>query len=113
MKEQFDALGVNMVAISPNTVEQADSMRTEHGIGILQLADPDLKVIDLYGVRHAGALAVSDSGRGMERRAIAIPTTILVDSSGAVRWIDQSKDYRVRSNARRVLKAVISQLSKK
>lgn len=110
MQDQFDELGVRLLAISPNTVEQADRMRTEHGIGILQLADPDLKVIDLYGVRHPQALAVSDSG-GMERRAIAIPTTILVDSSGAVRWIDQSKDYRVRSDAKRVLKGIRRVLS--
>ncbi len=35
-----------------------------------------------------------------------IPTTILADREGIVRWIDQSDDYRVRSQPDRVLRAL-------
>jgi peroxiredoxin len=99
-----------MVAVSPNTVEQADSMRSQHGINVFQLADPDLEVIDLYGLRHERAMAgdMKDE-RGMFR-PIAIPTTILIGADGVVRWIDQSTDYRVRSDAKRVLRAIKSLL---
>ena len=40
------------------------------------------------------------------RRSLAIPTTFLIDAEGSVRWIDQAEDYRVRSDAPRVLGAI-------
>ena len=95
-----------MVAVSPNTVAQADLMRSKHGLSIYQLADPDLEVIKTYGVEHPNALAGDPRDKRGMRRALAIPTTILTDSSGKIRWIDQSSDYRVRSDGARVLKAV-------
>lgn len=101
-----------MVAVSPNTVEQADTMRTAHGISIHQIADPDLDIIDLYGVRHPNALAVDPSDDRKSRRALAVPTAILIDASGIVRWIDQTGDYRVRSDGKRVLSAVKKALKK-
>jgi len=33
-------------------------------------------------------------------KAMAIPTTLLVDEKGDVQWIDQSEDYRLRSDKR-------------
>jgi hypothetical protein len=36
---------------------------------------------------------------------MAIPTTLLVDEDGIVRWIDQADDYRIRSDTARVLTA--------
>ncbi len=110
MKPEFNKMGVKLAAVSPNTVEQADRVRNEHGISIYQIADPELKVIDLYGVRHPKGFAGDpNDDRGM-RRPLAVPTTILIDGAGTIRWIDQSGDYRVRSDAKRVLKAVRSAL---
>jgi len=37
---------------------------------------------------------------------MAIPTTLLVDEQGVIRWIDQTDDYRLRSSNERVLKAI-------
>jgi hypothetical protein len=37
---------------------------------------------------------------------LPIPTTILVDADGTVRWIDQSDDYQRRSDPERVLGAI-------
>ena len=37
---------------------------------------------------------------------MAIPTTLLVDEGGVIRWIDQADDYRLRSSQERVLQAV-------
>jgi hypothetical protein len=34
---------------------------------------------------------------------MAIPTTLIVDEEGIIRWIDQSEDYRLRSDEERVL----------
>jgi len=37
---------------------------------------------------------------------MAIPTSLLIDEHGVIRWIDQSDDYRLRSSNERVLQAV-------
>lgn len=37
---------------------------------------------------------------------MAIPTTILIDEQGIVRWIDQSDDSRLRVSKDKVLGAV-------
>ena len=37
---------------------------------------------------------------------LPIPTTILVDAEGKVRWIDQTDDYMLRSEPDRVLAAI-------
>jgi hypothetical protein len=37
---------------------------------------------------------------------MAIPTSLLVDENGVIRWIDQTDDYRLRSSNERVLQAV-------
>lgn len=104
MQAEFDALGIQMVAISPDTV--AESARTAaKGLSMPILSDAELAVTDLYGVRHPGGLAPTPGKRGI-RRPLAIPTTLLIDAGGVVRWIDRADDYRVRSEASRVLGAI-------
>jgi len=66
------------------------------------LSDADLVVTDLYNLRHERALAPKP---GMIT-GLPIPTTILADAEGIVRWIDQSGDYQVRSNPDRVFAAI-------
>jgi peroxiredoxin len=110
LQPEFDALGVRMVALSPDTPEEAREMARRHDLRLALLADPDLAVIDRYGVRHARGFA-PPGPRGM-RRPLAIPTTILLDGDGVVRWIDQAEDYRVRSDAPRVLTAVRDALTR-
>jgi hypothetical protein len=45
-------------------------------------------------------------------RPLAIPTAILVDADGVVRWVDRADDYRVRTDTERVLAAVRASLGK-
>jgi hypothetical protein len=39
-------------------------------------------------------------------KGMPIPTTLLVDAAGIVRWIDQSENYQVRAHPERVLGAI-------
>jgi peroxiredoxin len=103
-KPEFESLGVRMVAFSPDTVHAAAGMKRRLGVTMTVLADESLAVTDLYNLRHAKALAGDPKRKFV--RPLAIPTTILVDGEGIVRWIDQAEDYRVRSDADRVLAAV-------
>jgi peroxiredoxin len=81
------------------------------------LSDPDLKVIRVYGVDHHKALGQSKNPKKtisglafglapFNFQTIAIPTTLLIDEKGTIRWIDQTDDYRLRSNKPIVLAAV-------
>lgn len=75
------------------------------------LCDPDLKVIRDYGLEHHKAVEFSTGGFTVfgiplalvpSVKTMAIPTTVLVDEHGIVRWIDQSEDYRIRSAEDRI-----------
>ncbi len=76
-------------------------MRDRHQLGILLLSDAALAVTERYNLVHRTFAPV----RGPVR-PLAIPTTILIDAAGIVRWIDQATDWRVRSDAAHVLAAV-------
>jgi len=83
-----------------DTPEQIRTGRHKHGARAMLLADPQLEVTARYNlVNHRG---VTPSGI----RHLPIPTTILVDAGGIVRWIDQAADYAVRSEPERVLNAL-------
>lgn len=91
-------------------------MHTDEQLGaITLLADPELEVIGRFGLRHHRTLRFSSPvlrlfglplGLPVGFEAMAIPTTLLVDEHGIVRWIDQADDYRIRSDAERVTSAI-------
>ncbi len=99
-------MGVAMVAISPDTPAELARMKRRRNLGMVLLSDEKLVVADLYNVRHDRALAPV---RG-PLRALVIPTTVLVDGAGIVRWTDQTSDYRVRSDAARVMDRIAGAL---
>lgn len=61
------------------------------------LADPDLRVIDAYDLRH------SDGGPS---GTIARAATFVIDGEGIVRWRDLTDNYRLRPPPERVVAAV-------
>jgi len=64
------------------------------------LADPDLAVTDLYGLRNQKIQT------GPPGRPQPVPTSILADADGVIRWIDQSENYQRRSAPEVVLEAL-------
>jgi alkyl hydroperoxide reductase subunit AhpC len=115
MKDELAAHGVELVALSKDTVADAAFHKRRDGLTMMLLADPDLAVIRQYGVEHHKAIEFS-TGRftiaGIPLallpsvKTMAIPTSILIDETGVIRWIDQSDDYRLRSDNSLVLGAV-------
>ncbi len=89
--------------------------RERDGVRFPLLSDENLEVIRKFGLEHHKALEFS-TGRfsiaGIPLalvpsvKEMAIPTSILIDEEGTIRWIDQAEDYRLRSNEERVLGAV-------
>jgi peroxiredoxin len=62
------------------------------------LSDPNVEVIRRYDVLHPGA--------GMKGHDIARPAEFLVDSSGTVRWVNLTNDFRVRARPEQMIQAV-------
>lgn len=115
MRSKLEQYGIAIVALSKDSVEDAARHRRRDGLTFPLLSDPDLSVIRTYGVEHHKALEISTGAFTMlgmqvalvpEFKSMAIPTTVLVDERGVVRWIDQGDDYRLRSDIERVLGAI-------
>lgn len=100
----FEKRNVRIVAISRDNLE--DAKKTQD-------AFPHLKVVSDADHKIADALAVIDKGHGPGGQDTNAPTTMLVDGSGAVRWIGRPNRFIVRLTPEEVLAAVDQQLSVK
>jgi peroxiredoxin len=101
LRPELDALGVAVVTLCVDSPG-----RGKHGLRAAMLSDEELAVTDRYGLRNPRNFAPGKGGGAPTVRALPIPTTILVDAQGIVRWIDQSTDYQVRSDPERVRAAL-------
>jgi peroxiredoxin len=101
---ELDARGIGIVTICSDLPEQIRKGRRKHGLRSVMLSDPELAITDLYNLRNPKSLAPKPG----VVIALPIPTTILVDAGGIVRWIDQASDYMQRSDPPRVLAAIRS-----
>ena len=115
MQADLDEHGVNLIALSKDTVEEAATHKTHDGLSMTLLADPKLDFIRQYGFEHHKALGFKTGSFALfgiplaltpSFKTMAIPTSLLVDENGVIRWIDQTDDYRLRSSNERVLQAV-------
>jgi peroxiredoxin len=115
MKDELAAHNVELVALSKDSVEATAAHKIRDGLSMQLLADPTLKVIRQYGVEHHKAIEVSTGKMNLfgvhlamvpSIKTMAIPTTLLIDEEGIVRWIDQTDDYRLRSHNERILQVV-------
>jgi peroxiredoxin len=102
LRPELDARGIQIVALSSDTVEKTAAGMGKHGLRAVMLSDADLAVTDRYNLRNPKNFALK-SGLIVP---LAIPTTFLVDRAGIVRWIDQADDYQRRSDPDRVLAAI-------
>jgi peroxiredoxin len=119
MQEELEKLGVSFIALSKDSVEEAAIHKSRDKLTFTLLSDERLEAIRKYGVEHHQALGLTTGsvmlfgiplGYKPSFQTMAIPTTLLIDENGVIRWIDQSDDYRIRSDIERVLQAVRSSL---
>jgi peroxiredoxin len=73
----------------------------KHELQAAMLSDRELEVTNLYGLRNQ---AVNTGPPGIPGQPV--PTTILTDAGGVIRWIDQSENYQRRSEPAYVLDAI-------
>ncbi len=114
MADFLDSHDVRVVALSRDTVAKAARHKQTDGLPFTLLSDPELAVIGQYGLVHQKGipfvtftvLGIPLGWPAMKIEPMAIPTTLLVDAGGVVRWIDQATDYRMRGDEVRIRDAV-------
>lgn len=102
LRPELASRGIEVVTVCADTSEQIRKGRAKHGLRAVMLADPRLEVTDRYNLRNPKSFAPKPG----VIVPLPIPTTILVDANGIVRWIDQAPDYQQRSHPDRVLGAI-------
>jgi peroxiredoxin len=102
LRAELDARGIAIVTVCSDSAEQIRRGRAKHALQAIMLPDPDLAITDRYKLRNPKNFAPKP---GLII-PLPIPTTILVDAYGIVRWIDQATDYMHRSDPERVLRAI-------
>jgi len=93
LSQELEQQGIEILTVCTDSAEQISNGRKKHGLKGTFLADPELRVTDLFGLRNLNT-AVRPPGLP----GLPIPTTLLVDAEGTVCWKDQSADYMQRSN---------------
>ncbi len=116
MQPELEKQGIRIVALSKDTVEEAAIHKKRDGLTLTLLSDSELEIIRQYGVEHhkalnfkTGAFTVAGIPIGLSPpsfKTMAIPTSMLIDENGVIKWIDQSDDYRVRGDDARIRDAV-------
>jgi peroxiredoxin len=95
--DKFEAVGIRPVAISVDTPEQSRDLCQKAGYTFTFLSDPKAEAIRRYDLVHAG--------QGTNGQDIARPAEFLLDSSGAVRWLNLTENYWVRARPEQILEA--------
>ena len=92
---KFNEAGIRPVAISVDAPEVSRDLAQKAGYTFPLLSDQNVEVIRRYDLVHAGA--------GENGHDIARPAEFLIDSTGAVRWINLTENYWVRATPEQVL----------
>ncbi|MCH2098184.1 MAG: redoxin domain-containing protein [Pseudomonadales bacterium] len=103
MRDEFDRRGVVLVTISTDHPDEIRADRDRHGLQATMLSDPRLIVTDAFGYRNTGPNSAPPND---DSPALPVPTTLLVDRSGTVLWMDQTDNYQRRNGPEVVLAAM-------
>ena len=93
---EIEGLGIRPVAISVDTPQMSRDLCRKAGYTYTFLSDPKADVIRRYDLLHAGA--------GINGQDISRPAEFLLDSSGVIRWVNLTEDYRVRARPEQIIK---------
>jgi peroxiredoxin len=99
LRPELEKRNVELVALCPDTPEQIREGMAKHAVKAVMLSDADLAVTRKYNLENTARMVKPPGVAGLP-----VPTTILADAAGTVRWIDQAKDYQMRSQPDRVLR---------
>jgi peroxiredoxin len=115
MRPILDRYSIDIYALSKDTVALAQRHVQRDHLSFTLLADPERKVIKSYGRLHQKGfefftfyLFGIPVGFPTGFDQMALPTTVLIDEEGTVRWLDMASDYRLRGDAAQIESALQS-----
>ena len=90
--------GAAIAGVSVDPVATNAQLVHDAGLTFPLLADPDVRTIDAYGLRH-----LAGGHGGVD---IALSASVLIDADGIVRWVFVTRNFRVRPTPADVLAAI-------
>ena len=113
--------GISLIAISPQTADGSLSTKETKELSFTVLSDPGnqlarqlgILTAPSKGVRHAqlqiGIDVTQVNADGTTE--LPMPTVIIADATGTIRWIDVHRDYTTRTEPGQVLQAVTEMIA--
>ena len=108
--------GVSLLAVSPQAPDGTLSMKEKHDLTFTVLSDRGNQLATALGVRSetSDEVRAAQATLGLDVAAgnadgthdIPLPTVVVVDPAGTIRWIDVHPNYRTRSEVPDILAAV-------
>jgi peroxiredoxin Q/BCP len=84
----FEGVDAAILGVSVDEAEHSREIVEAYGLEFPILSDPELRMIDAFGVRHEAG--------GMGGVDIARPAVFVLDRGGRVVWRDLTENWRVR-----------------
>jgi peroxiredoxin len=87
--------GGRVALISPQPQKETRSLAKRHGVTFDYYVDRNHRAAKRLGILHEGGLPTGLQAMGYDSDTV-LPTVIVTDAEGIVRFIDQTDNYRVR-----------------
>jgi len=110
------ARGISLIAVSPQTPDGSLSTQETKELTFTVLSDPGNQIARQLGILTApsdGAQAANlQLGLDLTRvnadgtTGLPMPTVIIADAAGVIRWIDAHRDYTTRTEPGQILQAI-------
>ena len=110
------ARGISLIAISPQTPDGSLSTKETKELTFTVLSDPGNQLARQLGILTAPGEGVRQAQLelGLDVRqanadgttGLPMPTVIIADAEGIIRWIDVHRDYTARTEPEQVLRAI-------
>ncbi len=92
-------MGVNVAAITYDSVEMLKTVQEDQGIGFTLLHDEEVTHVNAFGIRNL------DYEPGQRAYGIPYPGIFLVDPDGVIKYKFAEESYRIRPDFADVLEA--------
>ncbi len=110
------ARGISLIAVSPQTPDGSLSTKEAKELTFTVLSDPGNQIARQFGI----LTAPSDGARAAQLQlgldltqvnadgttGLPMPTVIIADAAGVIRWIDVHRDYTTRTEPGQILQAI-------
>lgn len=119
---RLQALGVELIAISPQKPDGSLTMKQKHDLTFTVLSDPGNQIPRQLGILNPARteeVKGADAALGVDVAStnadgtddVAMPTAIIVDGAGIIRWIDVHPNYSVRTEPKAIIDALANVLN--